>query len=325
MAINLGVLYATTCFVIWGLFPLYWKELEAISAVQLALHRIVWSFVFLALIMCLTGQWTTFRTEVANRKILITYTLSSIFILTNWMTYVWAINAGYVVETSLGYFLTPILTVILSVLVFKEKLRKWQWVSIAIAAAGLLVVAIAYAKFPWVAITLAGSFSIYGCIKKMAPLNSLNGLMLETAIMLIPSFIYLIVVECNGTGAFGHVDTKSTLMLIGGGIVTVIPLLLFASAAQRIQFNVLGMLQYISPSLVFLLGVLVYHEPFSSTKLIGFILVWVALALYTAEGIWNQKKTSSSAKDDPADVPVAVAVAVETPRAEATETPYKSV
>ncbi|OQR86942.1 hypothetical protein ACHHYP_09748 [Achlya hypogyna] len=299
---HIGVLCAVLCFLIWGFFPVYWKQLAAIPAVQLALHRIVWSFLMLLLYILGTRQWSAFKAAISSWKVLGIYAASSIFILTNWLLFVWAINAGYIVEGSLGYFINPIINVIFGVVLLKERLRRWQWVAIAIAFVGVLVVAIAYAKFPWIAITLALTFAIYGYIKKLAPLSALHGLTLECMLLFAPSVVYLIVVECNGSGAFGHVDTASTLLLVGGGLVTIAPLLLFATAAPRISLSLLGITQYIAPSVQFILGVFLYHEDFSLFKLIGFVLVWLALVIYSTEGIIVHQK--EKAKDDVVVTPV---------------------
>ncbi|KDO28609.1 RarD protein [Saprolegnia parasitica CBS 223.65] len=287
---NTGILYCVTAYVVWGVLPIYWKQLEAVPADQLALHRIVWSFVFLLIVLAIKGEFTALRQEARGWRVFAVYTISSVVILANWMTYIWAVNAGYIVQTSLGYFITPLINVIIGVVVFKEKLRLWQWLAIGAAFAGVLVVAIAYGKFPWVALTLAISFSIYGVVKKQAPLNALHGMTVETGILFVPAVIYLSVVQAKGDGAFLHVSTTDNILIVGAGIVTVVPLLMYASAAQKIPFSLLGMLQYIAPSLMFIMGVAVYNEAFSLVKLIGFILVWVALAVYSVEGFVFQKQ-----------------------------------
>ncbi|EQC33931.1 RarD protein [Saprolegnia diclina VS20] len=308
---NTGILYCVTAYVVWGVLPIYWKQLEVVPADQLALHRIVWSFVFLLIVLAIKGEFTALRQEARGWRVFAVYTVSSVVILANWMTYIWAVNAGYIVQTSLGYFITPLINVIIGVVVFKEKLRLWQWLAIGAAFAGVLVVAIAYGKFPWVALTLAVSFSIYGVLKKQAPLNALHGMTVETGILFVPAVIYLSVVQAQGNGAFLHVSTTANILLAGAGIVTVIPLLLYASAAQKIPFSLLGMLQYIAPSLMFIMGVAVYNEDFSLVKLIGFVLVWVALAVYSVEGFVYQKQQ------------VAKPAAVESPRGD--EAAYERV
>ncbi|KDO28651.1 RarD protein, partial [Saprolegnia parasitica CBS 223.65] len=292
---HIGLFAAIGCFTLWGLFPIYWKQLEAISAVQLALHRIVWSCVLLMVYLVGSRQLPAYLRAIASWRVVGIYTLSSVFIFTNWLLLVWAINAGYIIEGSLGYFINPLLNVALGVLFFHERLRWLQWVAISVAAAGVLVVAIAYASFPWIALTLATTFALYGYIKKLAPLNALDGLTLECMLLLPPSVVYLVVAECNGSGAFSHVDTVSNLMLVGGGVVTIAPLLLFAIAAPRISLSLLGVTQYVAPSIQFLLGVFLYNEPFSTFKLIGFILVWAALLLYTMEGLVELRRAKIAA------------------------------
>lgn len=285
---NTGILYGIASFVIWGLYPLYWKELPNVSNSQLIAHRVVWSFFLMAFILSCKREWPAFLRAMTWRIVAI-HTVSAALVLVYWFTFVWSINAGYIVESSLGYFLNPLLNVVFGVFVFKESLRRYQWVSIALAFAGVLVVAVAYGKFPWVAFTIAVSFALYGLIKKFAHLNSIHGLMLEITILFPPALAYLIVVECQGAGSFGHVDALSNVLLVGGGIVTIGPLLFFCFAAQSIDLSLLGILQYIAPSLQFVLAVFLYHEQLSLAQLIGFILVWSALVVYTAEGIWDHK------------------------------------
>ncbi|KDO28604.1 RarD protein [Saprolegnia parasitica CBS 223.65] len=279
-----GVVYALSAFITWGLYPLYWKQLTSVPDIQLAMHRIAWSFVLLAIILSVKQQWIAFKRGISSWKVLGTYALSSVFIFTNWYILVWAINAGYIVETSLGLFINPLINVLFGVVIFKETLSKWQWAAIGLAFSGVVVVAVAYGKFPWVAFTTAITFALYGLIKKQAPLNPLHGMMLETSILFPIAVMYLVYAESQGIGAFLHVSVGRNALLIGGGVVTVVPLLLFSAAAQLIPLSLLGILQYIAPSLQFLLGTLVYDEPLSMFKLVGFILVWTALALYTAEG-----------------------------------------
>ncbi|OQR92215.1 hypothetical protein THRCLA_22397 [Thraustotheca clavata] len=299
---EIGIVYCVIAYIVWGVLPIYWKQLDVVPAEQLALHRIVWSFFFLLVVLTVTKQWTTFLEQARGWRVFWIYSLAGVLILGNWMTYIWAVNAGYIVQTSLGYFITPLINVVVGVVIFKEKLRKWQWAAIVLALGGVLVVAIAYGKFPWVAITLGASFSVYGVVKKQAPLNALHGLTYETGVLFIPSVIYLVVVESTGSGVFLHISTAATVLLIGAGIVTVIPLLLYSSAAQSIPFSLLGMLQYIAPSLMFIMGVAVYHESFSTTKLIGFILVWIALIIYSAEGyIFQKKQPKINTVDSPRD------------------------
>ena len=202
----------------------------------------------------------------------------------NWLTYVWAVNAGFIVETSLGYFINPLLSVLMGVIFLREHLRPWQWVPIGLAAAGVLYLTFAYGALPWIALTLAFSFGIYGLVKKTAPLGSLYGLTLETGILFIPAVGFLVYLQTVRQGAFLNSNPVTDLLLAGAGLVTTIPLLMFASAAQRIPLSLVGVLQYIAPTLQFLIGVLIYKEPFDQSHLIGFGIVWLALIIFWGEG-----------------------------------------
>lgn len=286
-----GVLYGIGAYLLWGLFPIYWKLLESVPAIQLISHRIIWSFVLLAIIVFVTQQWKAFRSAVLSPKVILIYLASAIFLTINWLTYVWAVNSGYVVESSLGYFINPLLSVLLGVLFLREKLRAWQWVPIGLAAVGVTYVAISYGQFPWIALTLACSFAVYGLIKKTAPLGSLYGLTLETGLLFIPAVAFLLIMEGQGQGAFLHSGSVKDLLMAGAGVVTTIPLLMFASAAQRIPLSMVGVLQYITPTMQFILGILVYHEPFNQSHLIGFCIVWLALIIFWVEGFLASRRS----------------------------------
>ena len=286
-----GILYGIGAYLLWGLFPIYWKWLESVSAIQIIAHRIIWSFVLLAIIVLVTRQWKAFRSATSSPKIVLIYLASAIFLSINWLTYVWAVNAGFVIETSLGYFINPLLSVLLGVLFLREKLRPWQWIPIGLAAVGVIYVAISYGQFPWIALTLSCSFATYGLIKKMAPLGSLYGLTLETGLLFIPAVIFLIIMEARGQGAFLHSGVTRDLLMAGAGVVTTIPLLMFASAAQRIPLSMVGVLQYITPTMQFLLGVLLYREPFNQSQFIGFSIVWLALLIFWGEGFLASRRS----------------------------------
>jgi chloramphenicol-sensitive protein RarD len=288
-----GVLYGIGAYLLWGIFPVYWKLLEAVPAIQIISHRIIWSFVLLALILFITRQWRSFRSAALSRKVVLIYLVSAILLSINWLTYIWAINAGFVLETSLGYFINPLLSVLLGVLFVREKLRPLQWLPIGLAAIGVIYVAISYGQFPWIALTLAISFGLYGLVKKVAPLGSLFGLTLETGLLFLPAVAFLAVLEWQGQGAFLHVPAVSNLLMIGAGLVTTVPLLLFASAAQRIPLSTLGILQYINPTIAFLLGLFLFHEPFNLSLLIGFSIVWLALIIYWGENYLASRKARS--------------------------------
>ena len=284
-----GIWFAIAAYGIWGLFPLYWKPLHNVPPLEIIGHRIGWSFILLMLIIVLTRQWRAFRAVAFKRRTLGVYTISALLVSVNWLVYVWAVNAGFIVETSLGYFINPLFSVLLGVVFLREKLRPWQWLPVGLAALGVLIVAFAYGTFPWIAVSLALSFGLYGLVKKQAPLNALQGLTIETGILFIPALIYLLTLETQGQGAFLHSDVTSNLLMIGAGVVTTVPLLLFSSAAQRIPLAWVGIIQYITPTMQFLLGVFVYKEAFSATQFTGFGLVWLALIIFTLEGFLTRK------------------------------------
>ncbi len=277
-----GILFGIGAYVMWGFFPIYWKLLHVVPALQLLGHRIGWSFLLLVGVILATRQWADFRSKINGRTLLI-YSAAALLIGVNWLTYVWAVNANFIVETSLGYFINPLLSVLLGVIILREKLRTFQWIPILLAAAGVIYLTVIYGKLPWIALTLAFSFGLYGLVKKLAPLGSLQGLTLETGILFLPALFYLLFSEINGTGAFLHGDSLTSLLLFGAGVVTTIPLLMFASAARQIPLTVVGLLQYIAPTLQFLLGVLVYKEPFNRSHLIGFGIIWTALIFFWVE------------------------------------------
>lgn len=277
-----GILFGIGAYALWGFFPVYWKLLKHVPAPQLLGHRIGWSFLLLLAVILITRQWADFRSLLTRRTFFI-YSIAAILIGINWLTYVWAVNEGYIVETSLGYFINPLLSVLMGVIILREKLRPAQWIPIGLAAAGVTYLTIIYGRLPWIALTLAFSFGFYGLVKKVAPLSSLYGLTFETGILFLPALGYLVFNEVNRTGAFMHTGLISDLLLIGAGVVTTIPLLMFASAARQIPLTVVGLLQYIAPTLQFSLGVLVYHEPFDQTRLIGFGIVWIALIIFWVE------------------------------------------
>ena len=290
---NKGVWYGIGAYGLWGLFPIYWKWLHQVPALQLIGHRIIWSCVALTIVLAVLRQWRAFRVEALRPRVLRLYGLAAVFIGLNWFVYVWAVNTGFIVEASLGYFINPLLNVLMGVIILREKLRLAQWLPIGLAAAGVVYLTILYGSLPWIALTLACSFGLYGLIKKLAPLGSLYGLTLETGVLFVPLLVYLIFAEINGQGAFLHTDLVSNLLMIGAGPVTVIPLLLFASAVRRVPLSTMGLLQYIAPTLQFLLGVLVYREAFLPAQFIGFGLVWLALMVFTVENVWQRRRAVS--------------------------------
>ncbi len=279
---NKGILYGIGAYVAWGFFPIYWKFLHHVPAIQLIGHRIIWSCLLLIAVIVFTRQWDDFR-KTFNAKVLGIYTIAAILIGVNWLIYVWAVNSDFIVETSLGYFINPLLSVLMGVIFLKERLRYAQWIPVILAAIGVTYLTFVYGRLPYIALSLAFSFGLYGLVKKISPLGSLYGLTIETAILFIPALIYLIVVEANSTAAFLHTGFTSDLLMVGAGLVTTVPLLMFASAARSIPLWVVGLLQYIAPTLQFLIGVFLYKEPFSHNQLIGFGIVWAALIFFVVE------------------------------------------
>lgn len=281
---NRGHWYAIGAYGLWGLFPIYWRWLHHVPAVQILCHRIFWSFLSLSALVLLSRQGMLFTRAILRPRVWSVYIPAAVLITINWLTYVWAVNAGFVVETSLGYFINPLLSVLLGVIFLRERLRPCQWVSVGLAALGILYLTFSHGSLPWIALTLAFSWATYGLIKKVAPLGSLHGLTLETGILLLPVLIYLTYADRVGQGVFLHSGPATDILLAAGGLVTTIPLWLFASAVRRIPLSVAGILQYIAPTIQFLIGVLVFHEAFSVARFIGFGLVWTALILFGLEG-----------------------------------------
>jgi chloramphenicol-sensitive protein RarD len=292
---NEGAWYAVCAYVCWGLFPIYWKQLDRVPALQLIGHRILWSFVMLAAIIGATRQWHAFRRVSFNTSVLRVYAVAAVLVTVNWFTFVWAVNSGYVVETSLGYFINPLVNVLFGVLFLHERLRPVQWIAIGLAAAGVLYLTILYGSLPWIALVLALSFGSYGLVKKKGLLGSVQGLALETAILMPLAIAYLMYVERRGEGALLHGGFRSDLLLLGTGAVTTIPLLFFASAVQRISLSLLGVLQYIAPTMQFLFGVLLYREPFTPAQFVGFAMVWAALIVLGVEGFLVHRRGLVSA------------------------------
>jgi chloramphenicol-sensitive protein RarD len=286
---NKGILSGLGAYALWGFFPIYWKYLHDVPALQVIGHRIGWSFLLLLVVILVSGQWREFRAAVTQPKVIGIYSIAAILLSINWLVYVWGVNAGFIVETSLGYFINPLLSVLLGVLFLRERLRPSQWIPVSIAALGVIYLTAVYGRLPWIALSLAFSFGFYGLVKKLAPLGSLHGLTLETGIVFPVALIYLAILQVGGSGAFLHQSTLVDVFLIGAGVVTTIPLLMFASAAKQIPLTVIGLLQYIAPTLQFLIGVFLYKEPFDRSHLIGFGIVWIALVIFWVENYLSRR------------------------------------
>ncbi|RLB14065.1 MAG: EamA family transporter RarD [Deltaproteobacteria bacterium] len=286
---NRGALLAVGAYVLWGLFPIYWKQLHSVAAVEIIAHRVIWSLVFVAGVVVASGRLKTFLSSIRSLKVVMIYALEGALLTINWTTYVWGVNAGYVVEASLGYFINPLVSVLLGVIFLRERLRPWQWAAIAIATIGVVYLAVRYGSLPWIGLVLAFTFGIYGLIKKCASLEAMEGQALEMAVIALPALAYLLFLESQGIGTFGH-NLKLSGLLALAGAVTATPLLMFAAAARRIPLSMVGILQYIAPSLQFSIGVWVYGEEFSTVRLTGFCFIWAALAIYTLEGLYVRRR-----------------------------------
>jgi chloramphenicol-sensitive protein RarD len=274
--------HGLAAYTLWGVFPVYFKLIGFVPADQVIAHRIVWSFLLLAAVMTLGSQK---QQLVPAAGVVRLYTAAALLIAVNWFIYVWAVAHNFIVETSLGYFITPLVNVLLGVVMLGERLRTFQWVAIALAAGGVGYLTVVYGDVPWIAIGLAVTFGTYGLIKKKAPLGSVPGLTLETGLLLLPALVFLAAVEFRGNGAFLRLDPGSMVLVMVSGPITTLPLVLFAAAVQRIPLSVIGILQFIAPTVQFVLGVMVYEEPFTRQRFVGFVMVWLAVIVFGTEGI----------------------------------------
>ncbi len=280
-----GIWYAVAAYVLWGLLPIYWKLLQVVPSLQILMHRMVWSLVFLLIILTFQRNWGWLNRLWSEKRTLGLYTLAAFVLSLNWGIYIWAVNAGFIVETSLGYFINPLVSVFFGMLFFGETLRTWQWVAILTAAAGVLYLTYDYGQLPWISLTLAFSFAFYGVLKKQAPLGSFEGLTLETAVLFLPALGYLIFVQATDNSAIGQISTIEHILLVLTGVATATPLIFFSAAAQRIPLFMIGVLQYIAPTMQLIIGITLYEEPFPLSRFIGFAIIWSALAIFSAEGV----------------------------------------
>lgn len=282
---RIGVLHAALAYVAWGLFPLYFRQVAAVPALEIVLHRTVWSLAFVLVVLAVLRRWAWLPVALRQPRLVAVSAASALLLAANWLTYVWAVNNGHVIDSSLGYFINPLVYVLLGRVVLGERLRGAQWAAVALAAAGVLWLALQTGRLPWIALALAASFGFYGLLRKTAPLGSLEGLTIETLLLAPPALALLGVAAWQGRGALAGGDAATIAWLLLAGPLTAVPLLLFASGARRVSLATLGLLQYIGPTLQFLLGVWLFREPFGAGQLAGFVLIWLALALYSADGV----------------------------------------
>ena len=286
-----GYLYGTAAYVLWGIFPVYWKLMKPATPVEILANRILWSAICCVLLLTLIRQWRWLRTTVRQPRTLGTVAAAAILIAVNWGTYIYAVNSGHVVESALGYFINPLVSILLGLVVLRERLRWPQWVAVGVATIAVLVITVDYGQPPWIALVLACSFGTYGLAKKKLSLPAAQGLFAESSVLALPAAGYLLYLALVGTGTLGTVSLAHTLILLSTGIVTAIPLLCFAGAARRLPLSALGVLQYVAPILQLGFGVLLYGEPMPPAELIGFVLVWLALAIFTTDAIRHYRRT----------------------------------
>ncbi len=284
-----GLWFAFAAYGLWGFLPIYWKLLNAVPSLQILLHRMVWSLVFLLVLLLFSNDWKWLKQLRKEPKTLLIYLLAAFLLTCNWGIYIWAVNANFIVETSLGYFISPLVSVFVGVLFFKEKLRKGQWFAIAVATLGVISLTIVYGRLPWIALSLAFSWNVYAALKKLAPLTSLRGLTLETVLIFPVALAALIYFQAIGQGQFGQ-SSATTLLLIASGVVTAVPLLFFTAAAKRLSLSLLGIMQYLAPTLQLLIGVFLYNEFFNSGRLLGFGIIWLSLIIYSFESLSHRRQ-----------------------------------
>ena len=290
-----GMWFGVGAYVMWGLLPLFWRALHGVPALEILAHRMVWSLLVVLALGAAQGRWRWLGAALRNPRLLLTVGAAATLLSLNWFVYIWAVNAGHIVESSLGYFLNPLVNVGLGVVLLHERLRRGQAVAIAVAVGGVLYLTVQLGAAPWIALTLAGSFGVYGFLRKTSSLNALEGLTLETLLLFVPALSVVLYQAFTGAGAFGAAGATTSALLVLAGVVTAAPLLLFAAAARRITLTSLGILQYIAPTLQFLIGVAIFHEPLQPARLVGFALIWLALAIYAAEGVVQSRASRAAA------------------------------
>lgn len=280
-----GVLYAGLAFFIWGISPVYWKAMQPVPALEIITHRVVWSFGFLVALTLAQHRWDEFQRVMKTPRTMLILTLTTLLVSGNWLLYIWAVNAGHMLQASLGYYINPLVNVLLGMVFLKERLRRPQALAVLLACAAVIFRTVSYGELPWIALTLGFLFGLYGLIRKVAPVSSLVGLTVETLLLTAPGIAYLVYLAGQGTGALFHDSRSLDALLIGTGVITAIPLLLFNLGTRRINLSTVGLMQYIAPTGMFLLAVCVYGEPFTAAQVWTFAMTWTALAIYTLDSL----------------------------------------
>jgi chloramphenicol-sensitive protein RarD len=298
-----GIAAGLGAYALWGLFPLYFPLLEPAGGVEIVAHRVIWSLAFVAVLITALRRWAQVRAVLRDRRAVLVLAGASVCIAGNWLVFVYGVNSGHVVETSLGYFINPLVSVVLGVVVFTERLRPLQWTAVGIAAVAVLVLTLDYGHPPWIALALAFTFGTYGLLKKLVRVDAAPGLFVETALVAVPAVLVLVLLQARGEGSFGA-GPGHALLLVSSGVATAVPLLLFAAAARRIPLSTVGLLQYLTPLMQLSIGVFVDHEPMPPARLVGFAIVWVALAIFTADSL--RVGRGRAAREAPARLPAEV-------------------
>lgn len=285
-----GAAAAATCYLLWGLVPLYWTRLKGIDPVELIAHRHVWSLAFLVAVLAVQGGFAEVRATLRQPRAIGVNLVNALLLTSNWLVYVWGVNTGHVIECSLGYFLVPLVNVATGRLILREQLRPRQWIAIASAGLGVGAMIFQLGHPPWIALAIAGSWGAYSLMRKRATLGAASGLAVETLLLAPAALAFLAWQHHRGVGALGRVTTAEHLLVLSSGVITAVPLVLFAYGARRLRLTTLGLLQYLAPSVQLVLGLWVYHEPFGSGRALGFAFIWAALVLYTADNLWSQRR-----------------------------------
>lgn len=287
-----GLTYGIAAYALWGMFPLYWPLLEPASAIEILAQRMLWSLIFVVVLLQYTHGWRRVRAVLADRSAAARLAIGAVFVSANWGIYIWGVNAGHVVETSLGYFINPLFTVLLGVVLLGEKLRRTQWVAVGIGALAIVVLTVDYGRLPWIALVLAFSFGIYGYQKKKVSVGALESLAVETGFMAGPAAITIALLSATGSLTFGSAGTSNAVLLAGTGLITAIPLIFFGAATRRLPLTTLGLIQYLAPVLQFAVGVGIRHEPLPLPRLAGFALIWTALVVLSVDGLRHSRRSA---------------------------------
>jgi chloramphenicol-sensitive protein RarD len=288
---TLGLIAGITCFTVWGLIPVYWKLLAPVPATEILAHRFVWTSIFLSLVLTWQKRWSEVIGNVRSRRALLYCLTGGLAISSNWFLFIWAVIIGRVIETSLGYFMTPLMNVLFGAIFLRERLTRWQFVSVLLAGLGVLNLTFGYGRFPWIAVLLCISFGLYGLLRKQSGTAAIPGLFIETILLLPLAIVFLIYLQRSNALVFGRADWWLSSLLVSTGVVTAVPLLWFGYATQHLRLITVGFLQYLSPIGSFFLGVFLYHEPFTRGHLLTFVLIWIALAIFSIEAVLRWRST----------------------------------